>query len=59
MAVLQMNVLIGKDRFGDPEIQIWDAVKMGWRAPATSEERVDALMALVLKIGVSLKAIGA
>lgn len=59
MSIPQMNVMIGKDRFGDPEIQIWDADQAMWRAPANTDERVESLMALVLRIGTSLKAIGA
>jgi hypothetical protein len=58
MAIPPMNVLIGKDRFGDPQIQIWDGDQAMWREPANTEERVDALMALVLKIGTKLRDLG-
>jgi hypothetical protein len=52
------NVIIGKDKWSDPEIQVWDADTMTWRVPATTEEKVDALMALVLKMGGKLQDLG-
>lgn len=52
------TVQIGKDKWDDLEIQVWDGDTMTWRAPASLEEKVDALMALVLKMGGKLRELG-
>jgi hypothetical protein len=57
--MLETNkVRIGPDKWNDDQIQVWDADTMAWREPQNTEERVEALMALVLKIGSKLQQLG-